>query len=1174
LRYRKHGEKRDLEHSIAEFERALSICPLEHPCRAAAQANLAMVNLVLCQVEDMATSLEAPLRLYHNVLASRPVGHVDRPSTLIQLAAVHFARFEKRRDAVEGARAVALLHEAMELSSIGSYEKRAAIFVLQLHAERRVGPVMADAESSVEQDSASRLTDEDLWIFSVQLMNHFERFGDVTELQQAITLLEELVRSTSVSDDRYCEGLANLGVALSYRFDHLGELSDLEDAISRHKDALELTPHGHPHRRGCLNNLGNSFKARFKRLGELSDLEDAISLLKDAVDPTPLLEESDRSTSVWDVQFREGLANLGVALSIRFDHLGELRDLEDAISRHRDALELTPHGHPHRRGYLNNLGNSFKARFKRLGEASDLEDAISLLKDAVDLTPHGHPHKPGYLSNLGNSVFTRFERLGELSDLERAISTFRDAVDLAPHGHPDRPRHLNRLGKSLVTRFGRLGELSDLEDAVSVLGDAVDLTPHGHPDKPRHLSSLGDSIFTRFERLGELADLERAISILRDVVELTPHSHPDKPGHLNNLANPFKARFEHLGELSDLERAISTFRRAVDLTPHGHSDRPRYLSNLGSSLLTRFERVGELSDLEQAISILRDAVDLTPHDHLAKLVCLHILGLSFLARFVRLGEPSDLEDAISTLRDAVDLTSHGHPDKPLRLNSLGNSLISRFERLGKLSDLEDAISMLKDAVDLTPHGHPDKPILLSSLANSLITRFELLGELSDLEDTISKHSEACNLTPDGHPYKPGHLNHLGTSFRVRFERLGELSDLEDAISTLRDAVNLTPHGHPDKPGYLNNLGNSLRARFERLGNLSNLEEAISLYLHAASAPIGPIRIRFRASQNWISCARRISHHSLLHAYSISISLLPELAWIGLSLTQRYLELMRGANVVREAAAAALDSRLLETAVEWLEQGRSIVWGELFQLRSSYDELSSAHPDHARRLRELSATLEHASATREKSLSALLEQTGSAAHRVMESLQQAADRHRALAIERGELLQEVRGFPGFEQFLFPKEFSQLRASAHTGPVVLLNAAESRCDALIVLADVDHVIHVPLLSFTFQRSAGLQNMLEKLLGHSRVTRCDDREGKSATRGFVSWESLLSTLWNDVVRPVLDALAFSVRGFVSLGFIADPFICLRTDFRGSITHFITHFLVSDRPLCVSSCPCSWLL
>ena len=640
-----------------------------------------MAKFILYQVKDTDVSLEVPLDLCRNALSARPVGHVDRPSTLILLAAMHFARFEKRRDKVEGARGEALLHEAMELSSTESHEKRAATFVLELHARHRGDLVQVDDESLVEQDTTSGLTDEDAGILSVQLLHRFERFGDVADLQQAITLLEEIIRSTST----------------------------------------------------------------------------------------------------WDVRHRGGLANLGVALSHRFQRLGELRDLEGAIARHRDANDLTPYGHPDKRRRLNNLGNSFRAR---------------------------------------------------------------------------------------------------------------------------------------------------------------------------------------------------------------------------------------------------------------------------------------------------------------------------FERLGELSDLEDAISMLRDAVCLTPHSHPQKPTL---------------------------------------------LNGLGSFFHARFERLGELIDLEDAISRQRDAVDLTPHGHPNKSAVLSNLGNSFRARFECLGELSSLEQAISMYLQAASVPIGPIRIRFHASQKWISCARRIHHHSLLYAHSVAIGLLPELAWIGLSLTHRYNELIRGANVVREAAAAALDSGLPETAVEWLEQGRSIVWGELFQLRSSYEELSSAHPDHARRLRALSAALEHASATREQSLSAVLEQTQSAAHPTRESLQQEAYGHRMLAIKRDKLLQEIRGFPGFEQFLLRKQFSQLRASAHSGPVVILNAAENRCDALIILSDVDHVIHVPLPTFTFQRSRGLQNMLVKLLGHARAVRCDDREGKSATQGCVSWEPFLSTLWNGVVKTVLDALAFSVCHVVSLVFIPDPCIYL---------------------------------
>ncbi|KAI9462723.1 hypothetical protein HD554DRAFT_2175853 [Boletus coccyginus] len=527
-RYRKHGEQQDLERSTF--------------------------------LENTDTSFKAPLSLYRSALAARPVGHVDRPSTLIQLAAVHFARFEKERDEVESARAEALLHEAIELGSTDSHENQSAALMLQLHAGRRVGPrtVRADDESSVERESTARLTDEDPWTSSVQLMNRFEQFGDLADLQKAITVLKELVRSTSAGDDRYRGVLGNLGVALSHRFNHMGELSDLEEAISTLRDAINIPPHAHPDKPDYLKSLGSFFLARFERLGELSDLEGGISVL-------------------------------------------------------RDAINLTPHAHPSKPGYLNNLGGFCLARFERLGELSDLESGISVLREAVELAPRGPPDKPGYLNTLGNSFKVCFNRLEELSDIEDAISTLCDAVELTPCGHPHKPRRVNNLGSSYVVRFQLIGKPSDLEDGILALRHAVELTPDGHPDKPGHLNNLGNSFTIRFEHLGQPSDLEDAISTRRHAVDLTPHGHPQKPSFLYNLGNSFFIRFERLGELGDLEDAISRHRNAVDLTPHGHPGKPGYLNSLGISFFARFEHLGELSDLEDSISTLRDAVDLTPH---------------------------------------------------------------------------------------------------------------------------------------------------------------------------------------------------------------------------------------------------------------------------------------------------------------------------------------------------------------------------------------------------------------------------------------------------------------------------------------------------------------------------------------------------------------------------------
>ena len=91
--------------------------------------------------------------------------------------------------------------------------------------------------------------------------------------------------------------------------------------------------------------------------------------------------------------------------------------------------------------------------------------------------------------------------------------------------------------------------------------------------------------------------------------------------------------------------------------------------------------------------------------------------------------------------------------------------------------------------------------------------------------------------------------------------------------------------------------------------------------------------------------------------------------------------------------------------------------------------------------------------------------------------------------------------------------------------MLNAADTRCDALIVLAAVDHVIHVPLPNFTFNRSINLQNRLKNLVRHSR-------EGRRIALEDFSWESLLSPLWECVVKPVLNALALSACRVTPLG------------------------------------------
>jgi hypothetical protein len=163
-------------------------------------------------------------------------------------------------------------------------------------------------------------------------------------------------------------------------------------------------------------------------------------------------------------------------------------------------------------------------------------------KDAVRLTPDGHPDKPLRLNNLGNSLFHRFEHLGDLSDLNMSVSVAEDAVRLTPDDHPDKPSLLDNLGNSLLCRFEHLGDLSDLNTSASVFEDAVRLTPDGHPDKPSLLNNLGSSLFHHFERLGDLSDLNTSVSVKEDAVRLTSDGHPETNVLVITRSGPHESR--------------------------------------------------------------------------------------------------------------------------------------------------------------------------------------------------------------------------------------------------------------------------------------------------------------------------------------------------------------------------------------------------------------------------------------------------------------------------------------------------------------------------------------------------------------------------------------------------------------------------------------------------------
>ncbi|KAJ7478913.1 TPR-like protein [Mycena latifolia] len=938
------------------------------------------------------------------------------------------------------------------------------------------------------------------------LLHRFEQLGEINDLNEAVSKFETVVRLIPEDHPDKASYLHNVGILLFRRFEQIGNLTDFNGAVSKFEAAVELTPEGHPNKLSWLKILGHALLIRFERLGDLTDLNESVSKFEAAV----------RLTPEGHPEMHSQLNNLGTSLLNRFERLGDLTDLNDSVSKFAAAIRLTPEGHSEMPSQLNNLGNSLLGRFERLGDLPDLNESVSKLEAAVKLTPEGHPDMPSRLNNLGSSLLSRFGQLGELTDLNQAVSKYEAAVRLTPDGHSAQASSLKNLGNSLLSRFEHLGDLTDLNEAVSKLEAAVRLTAEGHPDMPSQLNIFGHSLVRRFERLEDLTDLNESVSKFKAAVRLTEEHHPSMPSRLNNLGTSLLNRFERLGDLADLNESLSKFAAAVRLTSEGQPDMPSYLINLGSSLLRRFEQLGDLVDLNESVSKCEAAIRLTPDGHPAMASRLSNLGNSLCRRFERLGDLTDINESVSKLEAAIRLTPEGHPNKLSWLKNLGNSLLSRYKRVGDLIDLNKSVSTLRAAIRLTPEDHPDMPAQLNNLGRSLLSRFEHLADLTDLNESVSTLEASVRLTPEHHPNMPLRLNSLGSSLACRFDQLGDLTDLSESISKLETAISLTPDGHPYQSFLFANLGNHLLLRFMNGHDPHDREEMLIQYSCAASTSTSSTLTRFEAAAKWAECAHIFQHHSLLHAYTTAINLVPGVAWLGLSISDRHHQLLRAGHIVRGAASAAIDAHEYSKAVEWLEQGRSVIWGQILNLRSPVDDLQMLHPKIAAELVSISNLLE-ISGTRSGIETDSL--------RPSQSLQATARQYHDLAARRDELLQQIRGLAGFEHFLLPKLFSELSPAAKIGHVVLLNTSTYSCDALILIPGLeDKVMHVPLPDFTLDQAQHLTEALGSLVsGAVRSERLDGgREG--ALPPDEEFSRILSVLWMKIVKPVLDHLTLT--------------------------------------------------
>jgi tetratricopeptide (TPR) repeat protein len=552
-----------------------------------------------------------------------------------------------------------------------------------------------------------------------------------------------------------------------------------------------------------------------------------------------------------------------------------------------------------------------------------------------------------------------------------------------------------------------------------------------------------------------------------------------------------------------------------------------YLNNLGKLYRSRFKLTGKLADISAAILSGQKAVQLTPEGNVALPVYLTSLGIWFESRFKYTHNMVDLSAAISSKQQAIHLTPQEHT-KPTELANLGDLYLQRWERTGNKADISEAISCLEKAVNLnlTPVDL-NMPTWLNTLGKFYAFRFECTGNVADLSEAIASIQKSIQITEDGDSELHKRLDNLASSYYSRFDKAHNLADLSEAILSREKAIQLTPNGHPDIPVALYNLAYSYDTLFQHTGRQSDLDKAVSNYSMAITRSSGIPIFKLHANKRLAKISQELYPLQSIDAYSTAIQLACHLAGLHETIKIRLNNLQHISDVSTLAAACAFKLGKINLALEWLEQGRCVVWGQINDLRTPIDVLRAKHPELADDIVRVSSSLEISGSQSREDANFTADST------VKETTPQeetTGSINAKLALEWDQLLAKVRTLPDFEDFIQPLSYSVI--SEHlpkSGPVVLINIHKDRCDALALVPGTNRPIHIPLPEFTYEKSVALRDHLQANLLASGIRM---REAEPLTRGVrpfskgsMGLRGILRQLWVWVVKPILDALGYSV-------------------------------------------------
>ncbi|CAE6535814.1 unnamed protein product [Rhizoctonia solani] len=567
---------------------------------------------------------------------------------------------------------------------------------------------------------------------------------------------------------------------------------------------------------------------------------------------------------------------------------------------------------------------------------ADMNFVIECLSWGVRLLQEDDPELPNILDVL--SFFLGFRRIifqdhsSYAMDINQAVEYQTRAISLTPKDHPKYQERMNHLANLLEDRFNSGEEsMEDVEKTLEILrSQAKDLKCEDEQAISDQIA-LAAAFERRFEMTGTGDDIDRAIETLSRVAQSLPVNYP--PLHRATISKKlgviYRRRFLSFGKLADIDKAVEYLGHALLFQSEGQGSRGLILLESMRTRKARYDRLKEHRDMHmmreyfEELQVSKESTGTVAHEH-------HIRQL--------FSTPLDLVDIMAKLPMSHD------PD-PAKIEALNE----------KVTFAEKLVAIFGSA-----------PTYIAHLARCLYERYLDTNDTTDIHDAIGYMNQALSLKPQGHSDVPNWYYELACFHYIRLYQSPSLGDYQQAVQCANQALSLFPCNHRNRTSCLVALANIYchgPSFGEDRGELQQMYW--KCYQEAACCVRGDPSLKLMAAHVWVHTSMRTKNYGqAMEAFTAAMSIVPEVAWLGDTVAKRFslgnsaLTAQIG-TLATKAAATAIHSHYHATALEWLEQGRSVIWNQTLQLRTPLDELQSAKPELAHELKQLSAELHHA-----------------------------------------------------------------------------------------------------------------------------------------------------------------------------------------------------------------------